>query len=60
MTSAPDLSVIIPCYNEGKTLAELCHRLTATFSSLKEEYELVLVNDDGDDHHHTLDGGLPE
>ncbi len=43
-------SVVIPCYNEEKSLKELYDRLTATFSAIKGEYELIFVDDGSTDN----------
>ena len=40
-----DFSVVIPCFNEEKSLKELYNRLTATFSAIKGDYELIFVDD---------------
>lgn len=40
------LSVVAPCYNEGRGLAELHRRVTAACrTTVGEDYEFVLVND---------------
>ena len=44
-TVQPDLSVIIPIYNEQESIPELYQRLTASLSSITSEYELIFVND---------------
>ena len=45
----PDLSVVVPCFNEEAVVAELHRRLTAACSRLGPSYELVLVNDGSTD-----------
>jgi len=44
-----DLSVIIPVYNERPCLEDLCARLDAALSGLKQSYEVLLVDDGSDD-----------
>ena len=42
----PELSIVVPCYNEEGCLSALHDRLTAAArASVGEDYELVLVND---------------
>jgi glycosyltransferase involved in cell wall biosynthesis len=41
----PELSVVVPCYNEDTGLRELHRRLTDTCAALPGHYEIVLVND---------------
>jgi dolichol-phosphate mannosyltransferase len=43
--SVPDLSVVIPLYNEEENIRELYRRVTASLQALGLEYEIVLVND---------------
>lgn len=54
MTEFPDISVIIPIYNNNDALFELSSRLIASLTSFK--YEIVYVNDNSpDDSSTTLD-----
>ena len=53
MSTAPDLSVVIPLYNEELNVAELHRELTAALGPGGRSYELLFV-DDG-----SLDGTLP-
>lgn len=46
---APDLSVIIPVFNEQATLPELYRRLTAILVRHAPEYEVIFVNDGSTD-----------
>ena len=41
----PYISVVIPVYNEEKTLEELYRRLTKTLDQLGKNYEIILTND---------------
>lgn len=43
--SAPDLSVVIPVYNEQEGLAALFARLYPALDALKISYEVIFVND---------------
>jgi phenylacetate-CoA ligase len=43
--AAPELSVVVPCYNEAGNLPELVERLLAVFSRRGIRGEVVLVND---------------
>lgn len=42
--AAPDLSVVVPCFNEEAGLRELCRRLTAVCQHIGD-FEVILVND---------------
>ena len=44
------VSVVIPCYNSGRWLAELCERIS---QALKKDYEIILVNDASPDNGNT-------
>lgn len=41
----PELSVIVPLYNEQENVAELHRRLTASLGSLGSDYEILFVDD---------------
>lgn len=42
----PNLSIVVPCYNEQRALGELCRRLKAACEAAGEgNFEIVLVND---------------
>ena len=47
--NAPQISVVIPVYNEAACLSELYTRLTATMESLGQSYEVILVDDGSTD-----------
>ncbi len=47
--SNPYISVVIPVYNEEKTLEELYRRLTHTLDALGKSYEIILTNDGSKD-----------
>jgi dolichol-phosphate mannosyltransferase len=42
---APELSLVVPLYNEQENVRELHRRLTAALDALGCDYEAVLVND---------------
>lgn len=46
---APDLSIVVPCFNEQAVLAELHQRVTATCLPLGVSYELIIVDDGSQD-----------
>jgi glycosyltransferase involved in cell wall biosynthesis len=41
----PELSVVVPCFNEIETVGELVRRVTAVARSTFADYELILVDD---------------
>jgi len=45
----PDISVIIPIFNEEKSIPELHERLVKALSQITENYELIFVNDGSKD-----------
>src|SRR5438270_11166234 len=45
MSLAPELSVVVPLYNEQENLPELHRRLTRSLGEAGLDYELVFVND---------------
>src|SRR5215471_3983981 len=49
-TGSPDLSIVVPIYNEEEILCELHRRVTQVMESLRLSYELILVNDGSSDH----------
>lgn len=44
------LSAIIPCYNEQEALPFFYKEATKVLSSIKEDYELIFVNDGSKDN----------
>ncbi len=44
-----DLSIIIPCYNEGKNLAILLPKLHKTISKLTDKYEILIIDNNSKD-----------
>lgn len=49
MAASPDLSVVIPCYNEGKNVYLLFGRLKKALDPLRKSYEIVYVDDGSSD-----------
>jgi len=49
MASGPELSVVISCYFEEKSIGEFHARLSETLASLGRSYEVVYVNDGSED-----------
>ncbi len=47
--TSPEISVVIPCYNEEACLQTLFNRLIPTMDRLKRSYEVLLVNDGSQD-----------
>lgn len=49
MTTQPELSVVIPVYNEAPNVRELCRELFETLDNWGRPYELVIVDDGSTD-----------
>lgn len=47
--AGPDLSVVIPLYNEAETIPELARRLTEALTKLGRSWEVVVVDDGSSD-----------
>ncbi len=45
MTQKPDLSIVIPVFNESESLEDLCVRLKTILTSLNRPYEIIFVDD---------------
>ena len=45
----PDLSVVIPVYNEMASVPKLCEKLNAALSRLEQSYEILLIDDGSTD-----------
>ncbi|MBL7776036.1 MAG: glycosyltransferase family 2 protein [Saprospiraceae bacterium] len=45
----PDISVIVPIYNEAPIIPELYERLQAAAKRISEQYELIFINDGSKD-----------
>ena len=48
-TTSPDISVVVPAYNEAENLAPLLAELETALTATGRSYELVLVDDGSDD-----------
>jgi dolichol-phosphate mannosyltransferase len=47
--AAPEISVVVPIFNEERTLAELHRRLSSVLAAATRAYEIVFVNDGSHD-----------
>jgi polyisoprenyl-phosphate glycosyltransferase len=56
--AAPELSVVVPFYNEEENAGEMYRRLTAALEAIGAMYELVFVNDGSKDATPSLLDGL--
>src|SRR5258708_12967931 len=52
--SAPQVSVVIPVFNEESTLPELIRRCLASCESLNRSFEIILVDDGSTDRSRTM------
>ena len=48
--AAPDISLVVPVYNEEEVLPALFARLYPALDALGRSYELIFVNDGSRDH----------
>jgi dolichol-phosphate mannosyltransferase len=48
-SARPEISIVVPLYNEEENISELYHRLTRSLEALEVPYELVFVNDGSQD-----------
>ena len=46
---SPALSIVVPVFNEGISVAECCRRISAVVSSLGISYEIIFVDDGSQD-----------
>lgn len=49
-TSSPEISIVIPVYNEQETIPHLHSALTEALEDLERSWEVILVNDGSSDH----------
>jgi glycosyltransferase involved in cell wall biosynthesis len=56
----PDISVVIPLYNEAESIPELHRQLTAVLSGMNREYELLWIDDGSRDESLAVLRGLAE
>ena len=59
-TERPELTVIVPVYNEEETLPELDRRLMAALTALRETFEVIYVNDGSRDRSFSILTSLAE
>lgn len=59
-THADGLSVVIPVYNSAESLPPLLEQLAVTLPTLREAYEVILVNDGSPDDSWTVVEGLSQ
>ena len=45
MTDSPELSLVMPAYNEGRTIEEVIHRVDSVVKQIGLKYELIVVDD---------------
>lgn len=45
----PELSIIIPLYNEASSLKELHQKITATLKNINKSYEIIFIDDGSSD-----------
>ncbi|HPH17062.1 MAG TPA: glycosyltransferase, partial [Bacteroidales bacterium] len=45
----PELSIIVPIYNEAPIISELYNRVTQSVSGITKSYEILFVNDGSKD-----------
>ena len=43
------LSVVVPCYNEGKSINEFYEKLKSELDEKKISHEIIMVNDGSED-----------
>lgn len=54
----PDISIVVPLFNEEENLSELYRRLRQSLEAMGTSYELVFVNDGSKDHTPVMIDGL--
>lgn len=50
MTDSPQLSLIMPAYNEGRTIEEVIYRVDNVVREMGIKYELIIVDDGSNDN----------
>ena len=53
------LSIVIPCYNESKDIAKNCEIIKKHLEDIKQDYELILVNDGSKDNTNEVIEAIP-
>ena len=46
----PELSIVVPAYNEEPNIDELCSRLVTVLENTHRTFEIVIVNDGSQDN----------
>ena len=54
------LSIVIPCYNESKDIAKNCEIIKKHLEDIKQDYELILVNDGSKDNTKEVIEAIPD
>lgn len=44
------ISIVVPCYNEEETIKPFYTEITKTFENIKEDYEVIFINDGSADN----------
>jgi glycosyltransferase involved in cell wall biosynthesis len=64
MSATPDLSIVVPVYNESESIPHLVAQLTAALRPMARPFEIILVDDGSSDGSwdvlHREAGGCPE
>ena len=47
--STTNLIIVVPCYNEEKTIETFYNAITKEMDNLKEEFEVIFINDGSKD-----------
>jgi len=50
---AQDISIIIPCFNEEKSIPDICEEINKTLTSISKQFEIIFIDDGSRDN--TLD-----
>ena len=53
MSNIPDISLVLPCYNEEETIGSFFEKVVTILNQLELSYEIICVNDGSSDN--TLD-----
>ena len=48
-TESPEISIVIPLFNEEESLSELQEKITAVLENLKKSYEIIFIDDGSTD-----------
>ena len=53
-TESPEISIIIPLFNEEESLSELQEKITAVLENFKKSYEIIFIDDGSTDRSHQV------